>query len=548
MAVLGILAALGLFLSAVNASSLGAVYTEGGLVEGKNHKLGLFRSMDVFKGVPFAAQPVRFQKPTPHPGWSGVLKALDFPKRCLQLNLIQSGTRGSEDCLYLNIWVPQGRKISTGLPVMVYFFGGGYLVGGSQGANFLDNYLYSGEEIADRGNVIVVTVNYRVGALGFLSTGDSDLPGNYGLWDQQAAIAWVHRNIKAFGGDPNNITIFGESAGAASVSFQMLTPHNKGLIRRAISQSGVALCPWAVNRNPRAFAEEVAKKVGCPTDQTMAACLKMTDPVEITLAGTLNLKGSATNPIVKNLALAPVLDGDFLPSDPSLLFSNAADVDYIGGVNNMDGHIFTGFDVPSVNQPLQPTPVEDVHALLTALTSDKGPEASAAAYEQYTANWGSKPGKDDIKKTIVDIETDYTFLVPTQTALYLHAKHAKTGRTYSYLFSEPSRMPGYPIWMGADHADDLQYVFGKPFTTPLAYLPKHRRVSKYMIAYWTNFAKTGDPNVGDSEVPVAWPQLSEGHQFVEINHDMGKNSIKQKMRARYVYFWSTTYTSFPNVN
>ncbi|GAA6069705.1 bile salt-activated lipase, partial [Tachysurus ichikawai] len=197
---------------------------------------------------------------------------------------------------------------------------------------------------------------------------------------------------------------------------------------------------------------------------------------------------------------------------------------------------------------------EEVQALLTALTSDKGPEASAAAYNQYTASWGSKPGKDDIKKTVIDIETDYIFLVPTQTSLYLHAKHAKwvnpyrTGRTYSYLLSEPSRLPGYPTWMGADHADDLQYVFGKPFTTPLAYLPKHRRVAKYMIAYWTNFAKTGDPNIGESKVPVAWPKLTDGDQFVEINHDTGKNSIKQKMRARFVYFWSTTYTSFPNVN
>ncbi|XP_066502254.1 carboxyl ester lipase, tandem duplicate 2 [Hoplias malabaricus] len=548
MAVLGILAAFGLFLSAANASSLGVVYTEGGMVQGANHGVGLFRYMDVFKGIPFAAPPGRFQKPLPHPGWTGVLKATEFAKRCLQLNLLQVGTRGSEDCLYLNIWVPQGRSISTGLPVMVYLFGGAFLVGGSQGANFMDNYLYSGEEIADRGNVIVVTVNYRVGSLGFLSSGDSELPGNYGLWDQHAAIAWVHRNIKAFGGDPNNITIFGESAGAASVSFQMLSPHNKGLIRRAISQSGVALCPWGVNRNPRAFAEQVAKKVGCPTDKSMVSCLKMTDPFELTIAGTLNLAGSAAEPIVKNLALSPVIDGDFLPDDPSNLFSNAADIDYIAGINDMDGHIFTGFDVPSVNQPLQPTPVEDVKTLLTALTSEKGAAAASSAYDQYTANWGNKPAKDDIKKTIVEIETDYTFLVPTQTALYLHAKNAKTARTYSYVFSEPNRLPVYPSWMGADHADDLQYVFGKPFTTPLGYWPRHRKVSKYMIAYWTNFARTGDPNNGEA-VPVAWPRFTgEGHQYVDINHNMGKNSVKQKMRARFVHFWTSTYVSFPNLN
>uniref|UniRef100_A0A3B1JTH7 Carboxylic ester hydrolase n=1 Tax=Astyanax mexicanus TaxID=7994 RepID=A0A3B1JTH7_ASTMX len=549
MAVLGILAALGIFLGAANAATLGVVSTEGGMVEGKNNGVGLFRYMDVFKGVPFAAPPGRFQKPVPHPGWTGVLKATEFSKRCLQLTLLQSGTRGSEDCLYLNIWVPQGRSVSTGLPVMLFFYGGAFLMGGSQGANFLDNYLYSGEEIADRGNVIVVTVNYRLGTLGFLSSGDSELPGNYGLWDQHAAIGWVFRNIKAFGGDPSNITIFGESAGGASVSFQMLSPHNKGMIRRAISQSGVALCPWAVNRNPRAYAEEVAKNVGCPTDQSMFSCLKMTDPSQLTLAGPVSLGSSPSNPVVNNLSLSPVIDGDFLPDEPSNLFGNAADIDYIAGINDMDGHMFSGVDVPSVNQPLQNTPVEDVKELLTALTRVKGPEAAASAFSQYSSGWSSKPTNVEIKKTIVDIETDYIFLVPTQTALYLHNKHANTARTYSYLFSEPSRMPIYPSWMGADHADDLQYVFGKPFATPLGYWPRHRKVSKYMIAYWTNFAKTGDPNSGPSEVPVTWPRLTgQDHQFVDINNSMDKTSVKQKLRSCFVHFWTNTFISFPNVN
>ncbi|KAA8584157.1 hypothetical protein FQN60_007942 [Etheostoma spectabile] len=111
-----------------------------------------------------------------------------------------SDTRGSEDCLYLNIWVPHGSKVSTDLPVMVWIYGGGFLTGGSMGANFLDNYLYNGQEIADRGNVIVVTLGYRVGTMGFLSTGDSDLPGNYGLWDQHAAIGWraISRAVSPF--------------------------------------------------------------------------------------------------------------------------------------------------------------------------------------------------------------------------------------------------------------------------------------------------------------------------------------------------------------
>ncbi|KAL3041407.1 hypothetical protein OYC64_019575 [Pagothenia borchgrevinki] len=547
---LGILVAVAVFLETVSATSLGVVYTDGGMVQGKNIRLGFRRHMDVFRGIPFADIPGRFEKPKRHPGWDGVLKATEYRNRCMQVNLLMTDTRGSEDCLYLNIWVPHGRSVSTGLPVMVWIFGGGFLAGGSMGANFLENYLYSGQEIADRGDVIVVTLGYRVGALGFLSTGESDLPGNYGLWDQHTAIAWVNRNIRSFGGDPDKITVFGESAGGASVNFQTLTPHNKGLFKRAISQSGVALCPWAINKNPRRFAEEVAIKVNCPTDERMAPCLKMTDPAVLTLAGSLSISSSPDQPLVFNLALSPVIDGDFIPDDPSKLFNNTADIDYIAGVNDMDGHLFTGLDVPTINSPLVNTPIEDVKRLLTAYTKDKGKAGADNAYSTYTSNWASNPSWETIKKTVVEIGTDYIFLVPIQAALYLHAANAKTGRTYSYLFSEPSRMGGiarpYPSWMGADHADDLQYVFGKPFSSPLAYWPRHRDVSGYIIAYWTNFAKTGDPNKGGQSVPTPWPQFtSTGHQYVEIHHDMNKAYVREKMRMRHVHFWTSVLPNLP---
>ncbi|XP_034062243.1 bile salt-activated lipase-like [Gymnodraco acuticeps] len=506
--------------------------------------------MDVFRGIPFADIPGRFEKPKRHPGWDGVLKATEYRNRCIQVNLLMTDTRGSEDCLYLNIWVPHGGSVSTGLPVMVWIFGGGFLAGGSMGINFLENYLYNGQEIADRGDVIVVTMNYRVGALGFLSTGESDLPGNYGLWDQHAAIAWVNRNIRSFGGDSERITVFGESAGGASVNFQTLSPHNKGLFKRAISQSGVALCPWAINKNPRRFAEEVAIKVNCPTDEKMATCLKLTDPAVLTLAGSLSISSSPDQPLVFNLALSPVIDGDFIPDDPSKLFNNMADIDYMAGVNDMDGHLFTGLDVPTINSPLVNTPIEDVKRLLAAYTKDKGKAGADNAYSTYTSNWGSNPSWETIKKTVVEIGTDFIFLVPIQAALYLHAANAKTGRTYSYLFSEPSRMGGiarpYPSWMGADHADDLQYVFGKPFSSPLGYWPRHRDVSGYIIAYWTNFAKTGDPNKGGQSVPTPWPQFtSTGHQYVEIHHDMNKAYVREKMRIRHVHFWTSVLPNLP---
>ncbi|XP_051269111.1 bile salt-activated lipase-like [Dicentrarchus labrax] len=548
---LKILFAVVLSLGTASAASLGVVQTEGGSVQGQNIPLCLSRSVDVFKGIPFAAKPGKFEKPKPHPGWDGVLKATKFAKRCLQMNMRQTSSFGSEDCLHLNIWVPHGQHVSSDLPVMIWFYGGAFMSGGSMGPNFLNNYLYSGQEIADKGSVIVVTVGYRVGTLGFLSTGDSRLPGNYGLWDQHTAIAWVHRNIRSFGGDPDNITIFGESAGGASVSFQTLSPHNKGLIKRAITQSGVALCPWALYKNPQQVAEEVAVKVGCPTDDRMVACLKSTDAVTLTMAVPSRPQGSPDHPGVENMLLSAVVDGDFLPDQPANLFHNAADIDYLAGVNDMDGHVFTSMDIPSLGNKNEETPVEDVKRLLAAYTKEKGQAGLEIAFAEYSSDWGSAPSQNTIKRTAVDIGTDYMFLVPAQTTIYLHAANARSGRTYSYLLSEPSLLAGpgkpYHDWVGADHADDLQYVFGKPFTTPKAYGDRHRDLSGYLIAYWTNFARTGDPNTGNLKVPVTWPEFTSiQHQFVDLNAKMNESSIGQEIRPQFVRLWTSTLPSLPS--
>ncbi|CAJ1070930.1 bile salt-activated lipase-like [Xyrichtys novacula] len=420
-----ILFAVALSLGAASAATLGVVQTEGGRVQGRNIPLGLFRSVDVFKGIPFAAKPELLEKPQPHPGWDGVLKATKFAQRCMQKSILQTSSFGSEDCLYLNIWVPHGRQVSSDLPVMIWFYGGGFMVGGSMGANFLNNYLYSGQEIADRGGVIVVSVGYRVGTLGFLSSGDSGLPGNYGLWDQHAAIAWVHRNIRSFGGDPENITLFGESAGGASTSFQSLSPHNKGLVKRVISQSGVALCPWAMSKNPRKVAEQIAEEVGCPTDDTMVACLKSTSAETLTMAAPLIEQGSPDYPGVLNLLLSPVVDGDFIPDQPTNLFHNAADIDYLVGVNSHDGNLFTSQDIPSLGSKTKETPVEDLKRLLAAYSKEFGQDGVDVAFAEYSSTWDSPPSQENIKRTGVDIGTDYIFVVPAQVAIYLHADNAR---------------------------------------------------------------------------------------------------------------------------
>ncbi|XP_074546577.1 bile salt-activated lipase-like [Halichoeres trimaculatus] len=542
-----ILFAVALSLGKASAATLGVVQTEGGRVQGQNIPIGLSRSVDVFKGIPFAAKPEILEKPKPHPGWSGVLQATKFADMCMQINTEQNGSSGSEDCLYLNIWVPHGRQVSSNLPVMIWLYGGGFISGDTVGAVFQDNFLYDGQEIADRGNVIVVSVGYRVGTLGFLSTGDSDLPGNYGLWDQHASIAWVHRNIRAFGGDPESITLFGESAGGASVSFQSLSPYNKGLVRRAISQSGVAFCPWALSRNPHKIAVQVAEKVGCPTDHRMVACLKSTDAENLTIAALPLELASPDHPNMMSMLYTPVVDGDFLPDQPANLFHNAADIDYLVGVNDFDGHIFTVRDM-SLGDKNKETPVENVRRLLAAYVKASGLSGSEIAFAEYTSTWGPSPSQDTIKKTAVDISTDSGFLVPAQKSLSLHADNARSGRTFSYLLTEPNLLGGpdkpFHEWLGADHTDDLQYVFGKPFVTPKAYGDRHRDLSTFMIAYWTNFARTGNPNYGNLKVPVFWPEFtSSGKQFMEINAKMNEGSVGQEMRLRFVRLWTSILPS-----
>ncbi|XP_054582941.1 bile salt-activated lipase-like [Eptesicus fuscus] len=550
------LAVLGLAccLAGVSAAKLGVVHTEGGFVEGVNKKLGLLgiggRSVDVFKGIPFAAPPQALENPQRHPGWQGTLKATDFKQRCLQVTDTQEDTEGSEDCLYLNIWVPQGRKeVSQNLPVMIWIYGGGFLMGSTQELNVFNNYEFEGEEIATRGSVIVVTFNYRLGPLGFLSTGDAHLPGNYGLRDQHMAIAWVKRNIAAFGGDPNNISIVGESAGGASVSLQTLSPYSKGLIRRAISESGVALAPWAIQKDPLSWAKGIAKEVGCPLDDTarMAKCLKVTDPRALTLAYKIPLVGKEY-PIVHYVGLVPVIDGDFIPDDPINLFANAADIDYIAGTNNMDGHLFASVDLPAINIDNKIVTREDFFKLVSKLTFAKGPRGANATFDLYTASWAQDSSQEAKKKTVVDLETDVFFLMPTKMAVAQHRASAKSARTYTYLFSHPTRNPFYPSWVGADHTDELPYVFGKPFATPLGYRPQDRTVSRTMIAYWTNFARTGDPNKGHSAVPTQWdPYTQENGNYLEINKKMDGQSLKQHLRSSYLQYWTQTYQALPTV-
>ncbi|KAK1893237.1 Bile salt-activated lipase [Dissostichus eleginoides] len=310
----------------------------------------------------------------------------------------------------------------------------------------------------------------------------------------------------------------------------MLSPHSKGLFRRAISQGGVALSPWALQKKPMALTKKIARKVGCwrRDEDVMIECLKTSDPVKLTMAGKIDvflILGKGT--VMDLIEFSPVIDGDFIPDEPSKLFHNAAKFDFMAGVNSMDGHMFAGVDVPSINKKTANTTVKSV--------KEKGGAAVESSFSVYSSNWGSHPDPAVVKKTVADIETDFLFLVPTQIALQLHANNASGARTFSYLFSMKTRIPGFPRWVQAEHAEDLQYLFGKPFSMPLIYFPRHRNLSKYMIAYWTNFARTGNPSTGESSVPALWPAFTKNHRvYLDINHKISKSSVSSDLRSYYV--------------
>lgn len=262
--------------------------TTGGLIQGEILSSGLFSNYYSFKGIPYAEPPVgdlRFRAPRRHSGWEGVRDGTVHGFNCPSSSPLSGAT--NEDCLFLNVYSPNviGRSA-----VMVWIHGGGF-TGGSG-----DSFIYGPDHFMGE-DVVVVTLNYRLGALGYLSTEDAHAPGNYGMKDIVLALQWLQQNILVFGGDPNNITIFGESAGGAAVHYLVLSPNAQGLFHKAISQSGSALNPWAFQQNPARHAYQLARSLGITTtsNEEMIAALRNVDPNDIVAATPSFLQGVSNN-------------------------------------------------------------------------------------------------------------------------------------------------------------------------------------------------------------------------------------------------------------
>lgn len=493
------------------------VKTDKGKVQGYVSTDGQIR---IFKGIPYAAPPVgplRWKAPQPAAKWHGTLQTTSFGHHCMQAmvfpDMIFRDPGESEDCLTLNIWTPAKDKKAK-LPVMVWIYGGGFYAGGTSEAR------QDGENLAHKG-VVVVSMNYRLNIFGFLvhpeltAESPQHASGNYGLMDQAAAIQWVHRNIKNFGGDPNNITIFGESAGSFSVSAQMASPLSKDLIQKAIGESGAAMS----QREPFPPREQ-REKEDVEKLQKVFGTSKLSD-----------LRSMSAQELVKAVTPAPGhppmrfwpdIDGYFLPNDVAAIYAagKQAHIPLLAGWNRDEGGV-----------PQKTMTVSEYH---TWAQKEFGADA-----DKFLAAY---PAANDAEalRAAKDYAGD-SFLVYA-TWRWIEAQVTTGGHpVYRYYFELPSPGDKFHAPGTAFHSDDIEYVFGNLDSRKgMAIRPEDRQLSALMQNYWTNFAKTGDPNGPD--LPK-WPAYSSatGWQVMHLNAD--SESRPDKTRARYEFLnqvWGRT--------
>ncbi|CAO2623910.1 Neuroligin-4, X-linked [Lemmus lemmus] len=521
--------------------------------------------VEQFLGVPYAAPPTgerRFQPPEPPSSWPGVRNATRFAPVCPQhlderallhdmlpvwftanLDTLAAYVQDqSEDCLFLNVYVPAGadaRDPGGKKPVMVYIHGGSYMEGT---ANLID-----GSILASYGDVIVITVNYRLGVLGFLSTGDQAAKGNYGLLDQIQALRWVEENAGAFGGDPKRVTIFGSGAGASCVSLLTLSHYSEGLFQKAIIQSGTALSSWAVNYQPAKYTRALAEQVGCGASDTaeLVSCLRGT--------GWRELSRQRVTPAAYHVAFGPVIDGDVIPDDPQILMEQGEFLNYdiMLGVNQGEGLRFVD-GLVDVDDTVAPGDFDlAVSGFVDRLYGyPEGKDALRETIKFMYTDWADRENAETRRKTLVALFTDHQWVAPAVATADLHAQYGSP--TYFYAFYHRCQGDAKPAWADAAHGDEVPYVFGVPMVGPTEifacnFSRNDVMLSAVVMTYWTNFAKTGDPN---QPVPqdtkfihtkpnrfeeVAWSKYNPREQL--YLHIGLKPRVRDHYRATKVAFW-----------
>jgi carboxylesterase type B len=522
-----------------NAQSV-TVNTENGAISSNtilytNDKSG---SVTAFLGIPFAAPPVgnlRFAPPQPPQAWSGVRDGNQYPAMCIQspdpssyTPLKQPTAEVSEDCLYLNVYTPSvsGKK----LPVFVWFFGGKYIFGSG-------NY-FEGTAFASLTDTVVVSINYRVGPLGFLYLRDESAAGNQGLKDQQAALRWVQANIANFGGDPTQVTIGGQSAGATSVSAQILAPSSASLFQRAITESSsiYVLFSHDIEANSRNFAVNRGCSQKKPAD--IVACLR-----------AANASALITGFFDAAYTLGPVQDGEFLPASwvgayQSGVFNH---VPLLSGSTTNEGwflYLIYFSSLTTANNLNMNSLQTNLQSFLASLYGDEGASILLPHVIDFYFKGHESQFSDTtfLIQTIEQICSDVQLIAPTYIANEYHSAGAPVFM-YEWADADPRYSPpptGYDFVSG--HGAELLYTWGTPFldssrtdfSGTRALTDADLQLSKQAVQYWGNFVKTGNPNGWG--LPI-WPPLTPWNkQYLQFN--CAGLSQESNFRLARNYFWT----------
>jgi len=507
--------------TAAAGSAQDRVRVGSGTLAGASAKSSEVRS---FKGIPFAQPPVgdlRWKPPQPVKSWEGARRADRFGPRCMQRavfsDMVFRSDGVSEDCLYLNVWTP-ARLDDERLPVLVYFFGGGFVAGDGSEPR------YDGESMARKG-IVAVTVNYRLGVFGFFAhpelTKESarHASGNYGFLDQHAALEWVQQNIAAFGGDPKRVTIAGESAGSISVSAQMASPLSKGLIAGAIGESGSIL--GSLSAVPLAEAEQRGVKFMA----TLAADAPATLAQLRAIPADQLLEATAKPGMPRAGGFPPAVDGYFFPKSPFEIFAagEQARVPLLAGSNSEEAgsSAVLGGEKPTV---------ESYRKALDRLYPGKADQI----FKLYPAS-----NEAEVLDAAQDLAGDRFIGYSTWKWMDLATK---TGGqpSYYYLYarvrpplrSEPAAASGNarPQPRGASHSAEIEYALGNLDAHKVRdWTPDDYRVSKTMQEYFANFIKNGNPN--GAGLP-SWPKFAAGQRMIV---DVTSRAERDRVRARYEF-------------
>uniref|UniRef100_A0A1Y1LVW2 Carboxylic ester hydrolase n=2 Tax=Photinus pyralis TaxID=7054 RepID=A0A1Y1LVW2_PHOPY len=484
---------------------------------------------------------LRFGAPIAADSWTGYFNASDYGSECPQVDILFGKPyKGRENCLFLNVYTPQLRKDddTSTYAVMIFIHGGGFFFGSGN--------LYGPDFLLDQ-DIVLVTFNYRLDALGFMSTGDEVVPGNNGMKDQALAIKWVHDNIEAFGGDPKRITLFGESAGGASAQYHMLSPLSQGHFSAAISQSGTIFNVWAfmdksmVVGNTRRLADHV----GCATydNVKMVECLRSVDAKKLMEVRFSFMKWDLDPWMLFAPIVEPNIKGAFLPDHPLNILKEAkhAPVPWIAGVNSEEGILRVALIYKKEN--LVKELDENFSEIMSITFNDQSKiqESSKLIRDFY---FGNHKINNNTMFNLINMYSNMLFNYGIHVAVKMHFKYSKQP-VYYYLYSHVGQhslanIYGDPqLRYGVSHSDELLLQFPYSYGVQFRNAVLDRRdlhYSELLNKMWTSFAKTGNPTPAtDSFVSTKWePVTTESLEYYNIG--AGVHSSKNLYSAR-MKFW-----------